>query len=162
VSDVFGPSDVYTVTNLKDDATILLRGQVTQTLAPDSPPVAGNKNDPMMPLAWLREYHVPQGRRGTAFCTTMGAAADFLSADLRRLVVNAAYELLDLEVPAEANVEFVDPFQPTFYGFVRDDAQWLARRLRPADFWLGRPTVPFASVEVPPSWAGAMERRGAR
>jgi hypothetical protein len=156
VKDVFGPSDVYTVVNLPDDATILLRGQVTTTLAPDSPAVTGSKNQPMMPLAWLRNYQVPQGRNGQAFCTTMGAAVDFLSEDLRRLIVNAAFHLTQRPVPARADVRFVDPFEPTFYGFVNDHEPWLARQLRPADFGLGRATVPFKVVTVPPSWAEAM------
>ena len=152
VRDVFGPSDVYTVRHLKDDATILLRGQVTETLAPDSAAVVGPQNAPMMPLVWLRPYEVPKGERGRALCSTIGAAVDFLSADLRRLIVNAVYFLNELPVPAEADVRFVDPFEPTFYGFVNDDARWLERNLHPADFGLGRATTPFAVVEEPPTW----------
>ncbi len=151
VKDVFAPSDVYTVKNLTDDATILLRGAVTETLAPQSKPVEGKLNDPMMPLAWMREYTAPGGTKGQAFCTTMGAAVDFMSADLRRLVVNAAYQLTGLDVPQQANVEFVDPFYPSFYGFIRDETFWATRNLHPEDFGLGKSPV---AVDPPgtPDW----------
>ena len=47
----------------------------------------------------------------------MGAASDFPSEGLRRFVVNGVYWGLGMEVPEKANVEFVDPFNPTMYGF---------------------------------------------
>jgi len=152
INDVFAPSDVYTVKNLKDDATILLRGAVTETLAPDSKPVAGKLNEPMMALAWVREYTSPGGTKGQAFCTTLGAAVDFMSAGARRLVVNAAYELTGLDVPASANVDFVDPYYPSFYGFIRNDPEfWRRRNLHPQDFSLGKSPV---AVDPPgtPDW----------
>jgi hypothetical protein len=148
VKDVFGPSDVYGVTHLNPEATIVLRGAVTTTLDPDSPAVEGEKNAPKMPLAWLREYQIPGGTKGRAFCSTMGAAVDFLSEDLRRLIVNATYELAGKPVPAKADVTFVDAFTPTFYGFLPVEA-WTKRGAKPADFGLGKTTLPFAAVEVP-------------
>ena len=45
----------------------------------------------------------------------MGAATDFKSEGLRRLVVNGVFWGLGLEVPAKADVAFVDPWEPTFY-----------------------------------------------
>jgi hypothetical protein len=53
--------------------------------------------------------------KGKSFCTTMGASVDFADEDLRRLIVNATHHLLGLEVPAKADVAFVDPFSPTMY-----------------------------------------------
>ena len=142
VKDVFAPSDVYTVRNLDETkATILLRGAVTETLDPKSEPITGGKNDPMMSLAWLREYTAPSGATGQAFCTTMGAAVDFVSDDARRIVINAAYHLTGLKVPASANVSFVDPFYPSFYGFIRDKKFWPGRNLKPNDFGLGKSPV---------------------
>lgn len=139
VNDVFAPSDVYTVKNLDESkATVLLRGAVTKTLDPESKPIDGPKNDPLQALAWLREYTAPSGAKGQAFCTTMGAAVDLVSHDARRLVVNAAYHLTGLEVPRAANVDFVDPFYPSFYGFVRDKQFWVDRGLKPQDFALGK------------------------
>lgn len=158
VRDIFGPSDVYGIKNLGADATILLRGQVTTTLNADSAAVAGPKNAPMMPLAWIRGYQVPNGKPGQAFCTTMGASVDLLNDDLRRLIVNAAIHLVGAEVPAAANVAFVDPFSPTFYGFVRDPAAFPARALRPADFALGRTTTPLTFVKVPEGYVSPAGR----
>ena len=151
VTDVFAPSDVYAVENLTDDATILLRGAVTETLDPASKLIAGGKNDPMMALAWLRQYTSPGGAKGRAFCTTMGAAVDFMSEDARRLIVNAAYDLTDLKVPEAAKVDFVDPYYPSFYGFVSDEEFWLKRNLHPSDFALGKSPI---AVDPPgaPHW----------
>jgi len=152
VGTIYGPSDVYTVSNLNPEATILLRGQVTATLEPDSPAVDGPKNNPMMPLAWLRDYRVPNGKPGRAFTTTMGASVDFLDEDLRRLVVNAAYHLTGLDVPARADVRVVDPYRPTFFGFVRGEDAYKKRGLRPADLGLGKDPAPFAVVPLPATW----------
>jgi len=151
VKTIFGPTDVYTVSHLKDDATVLLRGEVTATLDAASAAVAGAKNDPMMPVAWFREYEVMGGKKGRAFCTTMGAAVDLLSADLRRLLVNVVYEFSGKAVPAKADVRFVDPFEPSFYGFVDNDA-WAARKLRPSNFALGQATRPYERVVAPASY----------
>ena len=142
VNDVFAPSDVYTVRNLDEKkATVLLRGAVTATLDPASKAIDGPKNNPIQALAWLREYTSPGGAKGEAFCTTMGAAVDLVSADARRLVVNATYHLTGLDVPKAANVDFVDPFYPSFYGFVRDKQFWIDRNLKPQDFALGKSPV---------------------
>ena len=154
VKDVFGPSDVYGVKNLTDKDTILLRGAVTETLDPASKNVEGKKNDPMMPLAWLHPYTAPDGERtGQAFCTTMGASVDFLSEDLRRVVVNATYHLLGLKVLDKADVDFVDPFHPSFYGFWngKNAKIWKERGLVASDFGLGKTP---AAINPPgtPAW----------
>ncbi len=138
------PSDTYGVTHLTADDTILLRGAVTESLAPDAPNVRGPLNEPPQPLAWLHRYTAPNGStQGQSFCTTAGASVDFLSADLRRLIVNAALFLLGQDVPAQADVDFVDPFYPSFYGFIEDNRYWERRRLSPADFGVGKTTMPF-------------------
>lgn len=151
VKDVFGPSDVYTVRNLTSEATILLRGAVTKTLDPASEPVDGKKNDPMMPLAWIREYTSPGGAKGQAFCTTMGASVDLVSADARRLIVNASYFLAGLDVPKAANVDFVDPYYPSFFGFIGNKEHWANRNLRLSDFALGK-TPPADDPPGSPDW----------
>lgn len=148
VKDIFCPTDVYTVSHLNPEAQILLRGEVTASLDSASPAVSGEKNNPMMPLAWLRTYQVSNGKPGRAFCTTMGAAVDLLSEDLRRLLVNAVFGMAGRPIPARADVAFVDPFEPSFYGFVPAEA-WTARALRPTDFSRGKATKPFGKVEVP-------------
>ena len=47
----------------------------------------------------------------------MGAATDLQNEGLRRMVVNAVYWGLGMEVPAKANVDYVDEYKPTMYGF---------------------------------------------
>jgi len=139
VKHAFASSDVYGVIHLTPADKILLRGAVTESLDPTSTAIDGEKNNPMMPLAWLHEYTAPNGKsKGQSFCTTAGAAADLVNADLRRLVVNAAYSLTGLEVPANANVATVDAYDPSFYGFIREKDHWPKRALRPASFGLGQ------------------------
>ena len=139
-TDVFATSDVYGTRNLDQQAaTVLLRGAVTETLEPDSKPIQGPKNDPMQALAWIREYSAPDGTtKGQAFCTTAGASDDFRSEGLRRLVINAALHLTGLQVPENADVTPIDPFEPTFYGFIREEGYFKNLNLRPSDFVVGK------------------------
>ena len=92
----------------------------------------------MQPFAWLHTYTSPSGATGQAFCTTGGAAVDFVNEGLRRLIVNAAYDLTGRDVPAEADVDFVDPFHPSFYGFIKDKNWWSEADMQPADYGLGK------------------------
>lgn len=158
VEEIFGTSDVYGVKNLDlSKATILLRGAVTSSLNDRSLPIEGPKNNPMQALAWLFNYTAPDGKtQGKSFCTTMGAAVDYIDEDLRRLIVNAAYHLTGLEVPAKADVAFVDPFNPTMYGFIKDVNFFKVRNLKPGDFATGKspstglPGEKKAAEETPP------------
>ena len=142
VTDVFGPSDVYGVNRLTDKDTILLRGAVTENLEPSSSFV-DSKNNPMQALAWLHPYEAPNGKNGTTFCTTMGASVDLVSEDLRRLLVNSVYFLTGLKVPEKADVNYVDPFYPSFYGFIRDKEFWPGQDMQAEDYGLGKsPNAP--------------------
>lgn len=151
VKDIFGPTDVYTVKDLTAQDTVLVRGQVTESLDPSSGPVSGDKNQqPLQPTAWLHEYTSPDGAKsGRSFCTTTGAAIDLLSEDLRRLIVNAAIYLVGAEVPEKADVRLVDPFVPSFYGFAKDPTFWSGRNLKPADFGFGKAIRPVDQPEAP-------------
>ena len=139
VGEIFAPTDVYGIKNLDQSiATILLRGQVTESLDPKSKAVAGPKNEPMMPLAWLHEYTAPNGTtKGRSFCTTLGASVDFADENLRRLIVNAAHQLVGAPVPEKADVAFIDPFKPTFYSALKSD-HYKQIKLKPADFATGK------------------------
>ncbi|MEX0937242.1 MAG: ThuA domain-containing protein [Pirellulales bacterium] len=119
VEDIWGPTDVYTVRNLPESAHVLVHGQVLSGMKPDSPPVEGRKNNPMMPLAWTKQYEAPGGETGRVFCTTMGSSTDLASEGLRRLVVNACYWAVGLEekLPAKSKVEIVGEYDPTPFGF---------------------------------------------
>ena len=132
VSRAFGDSDVYEV-HLPADAKVLMRGQVLAGMKPYSGPASYRKkrandggeqdvNDPMMPIAWTREVANPDGGKNWIFTTTMGAATDLADEQLRRLVVNAVYQGLGLEVPERADVTPVGEYVPTpfaFEGFVK-------------------------------------------
>ncbi|MEM1069765.1 MAG: PVC-type heme-binding CxxCH protein, partial [Planctomycetota bacterium] len=143
VKDIFAPSDVYGVIHLTEEDNILLRAAVTESLDPSSKNVDGPKNDPMQPFAWLHNYVAPDGTKGQSFCTTGGASVDLLSEDLRRLLVNASYHLMGLDVPEKADVEFVDPFKPSFYGFIREKGYWRNADMQPEDYGLGKvPSMP--------------------
>lgn len=114
--DVFGPTDVYGVRlPLPGDSQALLLGQVLTGLTPDTPPVEGPKNDPLMPIAWTKTYSIDGGPVGRVFTTTMGASQDLLSEGFRRLLVNACYWAAGLEdhVPEKADVTVVGSFEPS-------------------------------------------------
>ncbi|MBI5774471.1 MAG: HEAT repeat domain-containing protein [Verrucomicrobia bacterium] len=70
-----------------------------------------------MAVAWTREVKNDAGKVNKILCTTLGAATDLQNDGLRRLVVNGLYWGLGLDVPESANVDFVDPYRPLFYGF---------------------------------------------
>jgi len=116
VNDVFGPSDVYGVRNLKRTDDVLLYGA---TLVGMNPTDAVKKEKSLMPLAWTRNYVGKSGNTSRVFCTTMGASVDLLSEDLRRLLVNACYWSVGIEdqIPNRSNVDIVGDYNPTFYGF---------------------------------------------
>ena len=116
VDDVWGPTDVYGVIHLKDDDQVLLYGQVLAGMQPEDSPVEGDKNNPMMPLAWIRNYTGETGNSSRVFCTTMGASVDLECAGLRRLLINACYWGLGLEdqIDDTASVDYVGSYEPTF------------------------------------------------
>ena len=128
--DIWGPTDVYGIVHLPPDVEVLLWGQVIAGMQPTDPPVDGAQNNPMMPLAWVRNYQGETEHKSRVFCTTMGAAVDLESAGLRRLLVNACYWSLGMEdeLPAKANVDVVGTYKPNFYGFGKYE-----KGVKPAD-----------------------------
>lgn len=115
VSDVFGPTDVYGVNaDFPSDAVVLMHGQVLTGMKPTDGP---NLSKPIMPLVWLREVPTASGKKSAYLCSTIGAATDLESEDLRRLFVNAAHHLTGLEVPKKADVTPIGEFKPTKFGF---------------------------------------------
>ncbi|MDP7010872.1 MAG: ThuA domain-containing protein, partial [Verrucomicrobiota bacterium] len=138
VTDVFADSDVYEAYPPKD-VKILMRGLVLENMKPDSKPSTRDRkkdrpiNDPAMAVAWTRNYKWPSGKTSRIFCSTMGAATDLQSEGLRRMIVNATYAGLGVEVPKKANVDYVDPYKPLFYGF-----NTFRRGIKPSDHALGK------------------------
>ncbi|MCA9212388.1 MAG: ThuA domain-containing protein [Planctomycetales bacterium] len=117
VRDVWGPTDVYGIRNLGDDAKVLLHGQVLKGMQPTDEPVVGEKNNPMMPLFWTKTFTGSSGKASRVVNTTMGSSTDLECEDLRRALVNSVYWGLEMDVPAQADVDFVGEYNPTPYGF---------------------------------------------
>ena len=152
VSDIFGDTDVYEAYP-PADAKILVRGLVLKGMKSGDEPADYKKkratdkeeqevNNPAMAVVWTRVNDNEFGKGNKVLCTTMGSATDLQYEGLRRLVVNAAYSFTGLEVPAKADVEYVDPYQPLFYGF-----NGYRKGLKVSDQVLGKalPTLPLAS-----------------
>jgi len=133
VDEIWGPTDVYGVVHLPRDAEVLMYGQVLAGMKPTDKPVEGPKNNPMMPLVWLRHYRGESGNTARIVCSTIGAAVDLESEGLRRLFVNAVYWDLGMEdkIPAKNNVTCVGEYHPAFFGFGK-----FKRGLKPSDFEL--------------------------
>jgi hypothetical protein len=153
VDRLFGETDVYEAYP-PADATVLVRGVVLQTLAADSAPATHTKvrardkqsqpvNDPAMPVVWTRLHRNDTGTTNKVLATTMGSATDFENEGLRRLIVNGVFWGLDLDVPARADVTYVDPYRPSFYGF-----EGFRKGLRVSDFAIGG-TVPGEPLQRP-------------
>lgn len=119
--DIWGPTDVYAVRlPLPEDCHPIIMGQVLKGMKPTDAPVAGNKNEPMMPVAWTRLQKLDSGKQRRVFTTTMGASQDLASAGVRRLVVNAAYWCLEMEesIPERgSSARLIGKYAPTPFGF---------------------------------------------
>lgn len=165
VTGIFGDTDVYEAYP-PADATILVRGVVLKTLAPDSPPAEYRKprstdkveqgvNDPAMPVIWTRMYRHDTGATSKVLTSTMGSATDLESEGLRRLIVNAVYWGVGVDVPTKANVAYVDEYLPSFYGF-----DGFRKGLRASDFELGKkvPGEPLPRPAAPAGRGGAAGR----
>jgi hypothetical protein len=132
LGEIWGPTDVYGVRlPLPGDSKPLVLGAVLAGMKPDSPPVTGEKNEPMMPVAWTKSYSVDGGPKGRAFTTTMGAATDMTAEGTRRMLVNACYWAAGLEakIPEKSKVDIVGSFEPTPFGF-----NGAKKGLTPADY----------------------------
>lgn len=118
--DIWGPTDVYRVRlPLPGDSKPLVLGQVLKGMSPTDNPVVGPKNDPMMPVAWVRSYTGAAGKPARVFTTTMGASTDLVSEGTRRMLVNACYWAAGLEdrIPEKNDVTLVGDYKPLPFGF---------------------------------------------
>ena len=89
-----------------------------------------DKNDPMMPLAWIRERKVPENKTQRIFATTMGASQAFTREGSPRLLIQACYWCLGMEkqIDGKGKVNIVGNFEPTPFGFNRH-----RKDVKPAD-----------------------------
>lgn len=117
--DIWGTTDVYTVTLPLPNCTPIVYGQVLKGMKFDDPPVEGKKNDPMMPVSWTRNYITESRKEARVFNTTMGASQDFTAEGTRRMMVNAAYWSLNMEsqIAPRSKVDIVGEFKATPFGF---------------------------------------------
>lgn len=91
-------------------------------------------NDPMMPIVWSKSYQLDSGKKGRAITSTIGASADLLDEDLRRLFVNSVYYLLDLlPLTEKVNVDLVGKYQPSAYSFYTNE-YWILKETKVSDF----------------------------
>ncbi|HYI93178.1 MAG TPA: ThuA domain-containing protein [Bryobacteraceae bacterium] len=111
--EIWTPTDVYTVKlPLPGDSSALLLGEVLDGMQPSDKAAAGPQNEPRLPVAWTKTY---KGAR--VFTTTMGSSQDLLNEGFRRLMVNAIYWALGLEVPGKSRVDLVGMYEPHAFGF---------------------------------------------
>ncbi|MFC1763539.1 ThuA domain-containing protein [Planctomycetota bacterium] len=129
--DIYGPTDVYGLhLPLPGDSQYLVMGQVLKGMDRNDPPAPPSrnhktgkmidKNNPMMPIAWIKSYQLPSGKKGHVFTTTMGAASDMASEGVRRLLINAVYWCVGLadRIPdCGTNANVIGEFTPSPYGF---------------------------------------------
>lgn len=129
--DIWGDTDVYGVTKLEGDSDPILLGAVLDGMTPDAKPVEGKKNEPMMPVAWVKSYKGTSGKTSTVFNTTMGAATDLVSKGTRRMLVNSMFWCLEMEdaITADLNVSIVGDYKPTKFGF-----GGFRKGLKPSDY----------------------------
>jgi len=125
--DIWGPSDVYAISQLPEDARPVIMGHVLTGMKPSDPPKKGKKP---VPIAWIRNYRTPSGKTARVFATTMGHGGDLQSEGFRRLLVNAAYWCLGLEqkLPKRAKVDLIGEYKPNPIGVGKHK-----RGLKPSD-----------------------------
>ena len=116
VDDVWGPSDVYGVTELTGDSQVVIHGQVLVGMDPADAP---KPNTDTMPMVWIKTYTGDEGNTSRVLNTTMGASVDLESEGLRRLLVNGCYWCMGMEdaIPDKNVVDYVGDYAPTFFGF---------------------------------------------
>jgi type 1 glutamine amidotransferase len=130
--EIWGPTDVYEVAiPLPGDSKPLLLGQVLTGMNPSDPPLEGKKNDPMMPVAWVKSYTTRSGKTARVFTTTMGDSQDFANEGMRRLLVNASYWAVGMEkkIPEKAKVDILGEYKPLPFGFGK-----FRKGLKPEDY----------------------------
>lgn len=139
VEDLWGPTDVYGIRELPEDATVLVEGAVLDGMDPSSNPVADERNHPRMPIVWIRERAVgAEAQR--IICSTIGASVDLQCEDLRRLFVNAVYwgVGLEVEIPKHSAAGLIGSYEPTMFGFGA-----YRKGVRPASLLVDGPTKTF-------------------
>jgi hypothetical protein len=149
---IWGPSDVYGIRMpMEGDAQSIILGQTIDRTDPheEADPFYGlkesdekiatesqskkyNPNNPMPPIVWTKSYQIANGKKGQVITSTIGAATDMVDEEVRRLLVNTTYHLLNIEVPQKAKVDFVGKYSPSAFAFHTDE-YWEEKKLRVSD-----------------------------
>jgi len=134
---IWGDTDVYTVNlPLPGDSQPIVLGAVLVDMTPEGAVLEGEKNEPMMPVAWTKTYTMGDNT-GRVFTTTMGAATDFAAEGTRRMVIQGSFWALGLEeqIPdGGLNVDFITTYEPSPFGNNR-----FHENSRPSDYALPTP-----------------------
>ena len=149
--DIWGSTDVYGVRlPLPGDSQPIILGQVINRkgdfdetdiffgMKPTDTELAKENNEGtkvnniLMPIAWTKSYQLPEGKQGRAFTSTIGSSSDMLNEGVRRLLVNGIFWAMDTTAPENANVDLVGEFNPSSYGFQKDE-YWLDKQLKVAN-----------------------------
>jgi hypothetical protein len=112
--EIWAPTDVYGVRlPLLDTCEPLVLGAVLEGMKPDDKPIAGQKNDPMMPIAWTKTYTGAAGKPARTFTSTMASGQDLENEAFRRLLVNACYWCvgMDDKIPQKTHVDLVGRYE---------------------------------------------------
>ncbi|MEO0475648.1 MAG: ThuA domain-containing protein [Planctomycetota bacterium] len=130
---IWGDSDVYTIKlPLPGDSEPIVMGAVLTGMNPDDPVLEGKKNEPMMPVTWIKSFETESGKKARIFTSTMGAATDLVAEGSRRMVINGVYWALEMEdqIPSEGTkVDIVGEYKPTKFGFGS-----FKKGMKPADY----------------------------
>jgi type 1 glutamine amidotransferase len=115
VTNIWGASDVYSITTLSGDSKPLVLGQVLSGMSPTSAPDPSKK---LLPIAWVKTYTGTSGKSDRVFATTMGHALDFENEGFRRMAVNACYWATNLEamISPDSKVALVGKYNPNPIG----------------------------------------------
>lgn len=124
VKDMWVQSGGY---NAVPKGEVLARGRVLNGMTFDSDP---DKTKEELPVAWVRNYQIENGKSGRAFTTTHGASEDFLNDGFRRMMINATLWAMGLEgkIKANSNIDFVGPVKFSTFNF-----EGYKKNVKPAD-----------------------------
>eukprot|EP00479_Gromia_sphaerica_P001662 TRINITY_DN1190_c0_g1_i2.p1 TRINITY_DN1190_c0_g1~~TRINITY_DN1190_c0_g1_i2.p1 ORF type:complete len:364 (-),score=84.48 TRINITY_DN1190_c0_g1_i2:186-1277(-) len=144
-----GDSNLYLVSEFfaGTESTTIITGHLLNSLdelAGDDDTVATE------PVAWTRTFVGPtptsltpqESKETHVFTTTMGAANDDQFVGMRRLLVNAVYVLLEMDVPDKADVGLTFEYNPSDSGI---GASFVQGKFTPDDF--ADPTAPIPPQE---------------
>ena len=112
VKDMWAQCGGYNANPLQP-SEVLAMAQPLTGMKPDSPD--DEKRKPV-PGAWTRSYKGKDGAEGRVFTSTYGASNDIENEGYRRMLINACFWAAGLEdgIKADANVEFVGPYNATW------------------------------------------------